>query len=182
MTTALGENFAPVTAQFERNEHVRLQALLRRRTQQAAGLVAMIGPPLAAAFGVGVGYMGLRLLGHDGAPAVGAGAALGLVAAVWSSGVAQRRGLKRVLAEQGWFLRPFDFSADGVGITVKTSVSHMFVSWAGIVDIEALDRFVVFWLDGASALALPARALADRGPIAVVLQDLRALKQRADAR
>jgi hypothetical protein len=162
-------------------EHVRLQVLLRQRTQRAAGLVAMIGPPIVAALGVGLGYGGARLLGYEGALPVVAGALLGLMAAVWAGLRAQKRGLERVLAEQGWFLRPFEFSADGAGVTVKTSVSHTFVAWAGIVDIESSDPFIMFWLDGASALALPARALADRGPAAVVLQDLRALKQRAEA-
>jgi hypothetical protein len=166
-------------AQLERGDFVRLQALLRRRAERAAGLASRIGPPLSAVLALTGAFLGARALGMTPLPALAIGALAGLGFALWAGARAQKRAFKRVLRDDGAVLRPFRFKADDAGVSIETDVTSARIAWAGVHSIGVEGAMLVLELDGASAVALPRRVFADHESMLRFADELQAMKETA---
>jgi hypothetical protein len=170
-----------ISVRLSKTDFLLMSDVLQRRAARVAGVRVHVEPWIAAVGAMLVGYWIARALSLDTLLALSIGVALALAASIVASARARRRELKRVLREDGSFLRPFHFRADDRGVEIESDTSSMRVKWSGVHAVETTPELIFLYVDHANALVLPSAAFADQAAMEAFAGELRFLKMRSES-
>jgi hypothetical protein len=170
-----------ISVRLSKTDFLRMSDVLQRRAARVAGVRVHIEPWIAAISAMLLGYWVATAIRLDTLLALSVGVALALAASLLMSARARRRELKKVLRDDGSFLRPFHFRADDRGVEMDSDHSSMRVKWAGVHAIETTPELIFLYVDHANALVLPATAFQNHVAMEAFAGELRFLKMRSES-